>query len=42
MAAIPARLFINTENSGDKKIIAYNIDDAVWEEIYLTNDIGSS
>ncbi len=42
MAAIPARLFINTENSGDKKIIAYNFDDAVWEDIYPTSDIGTS
>jgi len=42
MAALPARLFIFTESSADKKIIAYNFDDAVWEEIYVTGNTALS
>lgn len=42
MAAIPARLFIFTDASAEKKVLAYNFDDAVWEEIYETNNIANS
>ena len=40
MAAIGARLFIITDNLPDKNIIAYNFDDAAWENIYPTGDVG--
>ena len=38
MSALGARLFIITETSIDKKIIAYNFDTAAWEDVYATGD----